>query len=247
MPSEFAAMSPNILRQAGRQRGLFDRFRVWSACAWQSGQHASAHYETILLIPRYKMAAPVSRVWPMSTDARHALIFSHDGNARAAASIVLIGVVAALIGSVFMAIGPRFKQEPRPIRDASAGVGPAPVRIVGHAPADTGSCDQYVWPNINRRCLVRTDGPASSGDASSPAQDSKLSSTDATGAASDNQPASQNVTKGSAPLRAATPAMPRQEALDDDEEEMRLSEPVEPPRKRTRRHYRSFHFGGFRF
>ena len=50
----------------------------------------------------------------MSLYTRHDLIFGHEGNARAATSVILIGVLAALIGSVFMAIGPRFKQEPRP-------------------------------------------------------------------------------------------------------------------------------------
>jgi hypothetical protein len=241
MPCEFAAMSANILRP------VRETARAVRSQQFQFEWPCFSHYETIVLIPRYKMAAPVSRVWPMSTDAHHDLIFSHDGNARASASVVLIGVVAALIGSVFMAIGPRFKQEPRPTRDASAGVAPALVRIIGHVPADTGSCDQYVWPNINRRCLVRTDGSASSGETSSPARDSKLSSAAATGATSDNQPAPQNVTEGSTPFRTATPAMPRQEALDDDEEKLRAWEPVEPPRKRTRRHYRSFHFGEFRF
>jgi hypothetical protein len=43
----------------------------------------------------------------MSTDARHDLIFGHEGNARAAASVILISVVVTSIGSVFMAIGPR--------------------------------------------------------------------------------------------------------------------------------------------
>ena len=57
----------------------------------------------------------------MSLYRRHDLIFDHEGNARAATSVILIGVLAALIGSVFMAIGPRFKQEPRPTRDAYIG------------------------------------------------------------------------------------------------------------------------------
>jgi hypothetical protein len=54
----------------------------------------------------------------MSLYTRHDLIFGHEGNARAATSVILIGVLAALIGSVFMAIGPRLKQEPRPTPDA---------------------------------------------------------------------------------------------------------------------------------
>ena len=50
----------------------------------------------------------------MSLYRRHDLIFGHEGNARAAASVILIGLLATLIGSVFMVVGPRFKQEPRP-------------------------------------------------------------------------------------------------------------------------------------
>ena len=57
----------------------------------------------------------------MSPDARHNLIFSHEGNARAAASVILIGVVVALIGSVFMVIGPRFQQAPPPTGNAYTG------------------------------------------------------------------------------------------------------------------------------
>ena len=57
----------------------------------------------------------------MSLYTRHDLIFGHEGNARAATSVILIGVLAALIGSVFMAIGPRFEQEPRPTGDAYIG------------------------------------------------------------------------------------------------------------------------------
>ena len=87
----------------------------------------------------------------MSMDARtgeehNGLIFSHEGNARAAASVILIGVIVALIGSVFMAIGPKVKQAPRPTSDASVGAAPTPVRIVGQTSA--------------RRCAVRPAGLA---------------------------------------------------------------------------------------
>ena len=104
-------------------------------------------------------------------DVRHGLIFDHHGNARAASCVVLIGVVAALIGSVFMAIGPRSNQERRPAQDAFVGEALKPVRVVGHAPPETGRCDQHVWPNIDRRCLVRTDAATNSGSTSSPVQD----------------------------------------------------------------------------
>jgi hypothetical protein len=112
------------------------------------------------------------------TDARHDLIFVHSGNARAAASVILIGVVAALIGSVFMAIGPRMKQDPHPERDTSTGT--AAVRVVGQASPQSGPCEQQVWPNIDQRCLVRVDAPANSANAASPARNDKLSPLTAT-------------------------------------------------------------------
>ena len=97
-------------------------------------------------------------------------IFSHEGNARVAASVILIGVVVALIGSLFMAIGPKFKQAPRQGGDASVGAASTSVRIVGQTPRDNVPCDQQVWPNFAHRCLVRTeatpnlDNPASRAD-----------------------------------------------------------------------------------
>ena len=111
----------------------------------------------------------------MSLGTRHDLIFSHEGNARAAASVILIGLLAALIGSIFMVVGPRFKQEPHPPRDANIGEESAPVRFIGHAPRENGSCDQQVWPNIDQRCLVRTEVTANSSNTSSPKQNEKLS------------------------------------------------------------------------
>ena len=106
----------------------------------------------------------------MSLGTRHDLIFSHEGNARAAASVILIGLLAALIGSIFMVIGPRFKQEPHPPRDANIGETSAPVRFIGHAPRENGSCDQQIWPNIDQRCLVRPEVTANSSNTSSPKQ-----------------------------------------------------------------------------
>ncbi|MFZ0068579.1 MAG: hypothetical protein WAK90_20650, partial [Pseudolabrys sp.] len=111
----------------------------------------------------------------MSLGTHHDLIFSHEGNARAAASVILIGLLAALIGSIFMVIGPRFKQEPHPPRDANIGGASAPVRFIGHAPRENGSCDQQVWPNIDQRCLVRTEVTANSSNTSSTKQNEKLS------------------------------------------------------------------------
>ena len=111
----------------------------------------------------------------MSVDAsskeHKRLIFSHEGNARAAASVILIGVVAALIGSVFMAIGPKVKTTSRAAVDASVGAASTPVRIVGQAPHNNAvPCDQQVWPNIDQRCLVRTQAASKSEDISSTAR-----------------------------------------------------------------------------
>ena len=141
----------------------------------------------------------------MSLDTRHDLIFGHEGNARAATSVILIGVLAALIGSMFMAIGPRFKQEPRPTRDAYIGGASAPVRVIGHAPRENGSCDQQVWPNIDQRCLVRTEATANSGNTSSPEQNEKLSPLTPTAMTMDRQSSSQDATLGSMPHFATAP------------------------------------------
>jgi hypothetical protein len=195
----------------------------------------------------------------MSRGTRHDPIFRHKGNARAGASVILIGALAALIGSVFMVIGPRFKQEPRPPRDAFIGGSSAPVRVIGHAPRENGPCERQVWPNIDQHCLVRTEAKPNSGNTSSPEQNDKLSPATAS-AITDRQSFSQDATKGSTPYYASAPAPSEKEAFNvarpsdvtvdpsiDNGGELRQQEPTESPRKRARRHYRPFHFGAFRF
>jgi hypothetical protein len=199
----------------------------------------------------------------MSPHACHGLIFGHEGNARAAASVILIGVVATLIGSVFMAIGPRFKQAPRPAGDAYTGEVLTPVRIVGNAPRENGPCEQQVWPNIDQRCLVRTEATANSANTSSPERNNKFSAQTAAATTMNTQASSPEVTNGSTPYDATAPTPSRQDApnviassdvmvdpLNDNVAELREPEPIGPPRKRARRHYyKSFHlhFGAFRF
>ncbi len=195
----------------------------------------------------------------MSLYTRHDLIFGHEGNARAATSVILIGVLAALIGSVFMAIGPRFKQEPRPTRDAYIGEASAPVRVIGHAPRENGSCEQQVWPNIDQRCLVRREPIANSGNTSSPEQNDKLSPLTLTATTMDRQSSSQDATNGSVPYYATAPAPLEQDAhnitepsdvtVDGSNNNVRQQGSLEKPRKRARRNYRPFHlhFGAFRF
>src|SRR5689334_5090069 len=85
-----------------------------------------------------------------SNETRNELIFSHEGNARAPASVILVGVVAALFGGAFMAIGPKVKPSPRPAVDSAIGAVSNPVRIVGQAPHDNVPCDQ-------QNCLVRKE------------------------------------------------------------------------------------------
>ncbi len=196
----------------------------------------------------------------MSLDTRHDLIFGHDGNARAAASVILVGVLATLIGSIFMAIGPRFKQEPRPARYAYIGDSTSPVRFIGHAPRENGSCDQQVWPNIDQRCLVRREATANSGNTPSPEQNEQLSPLTPTPPTMDSSSdsSSQDDKLGSMSQYATTPTPPAEDALNvtepsdamvDSSGELRQQDPIEPPRKRARQHYRTFHlhFGTFRF
>src|SRR6478609_5290745 len=114
-----------------------------------------------------------------SNETRNELIFSHEGNARAAASVILVGVVAALVGSVFMAIGPKVKPTPRPAVDSTIGAASNPVRIVGQvphdqAPHDNVPCDQQVWPNIEQHCLVRKEAAPKSENIASTARTGDL-------------------------------------------------------------------------
>ena len=195
----------------------------------------------------------------MPPGTSHELIFRHQSNARAATSVILVGVVAVLIGSVFIAIGPKFNHERRATRDTRIGEASAPVRVVGQAPRKNASCEQQVWPNIDQRCLVRTDATADPGPMSSPEQNDKLSSLTAAAAPMDHQSSSQASAPDGAPHDSTVPP-PQRDAHNltepsdsaglpaDNVDELYLQKPVEPLRKRARRHYRSlFHFGGFRF
>jgi hypothetical protein len=92
----------------------------------------------------------------MSTTSRHDLIFAHEGNARVAASVIMAGMLAVLLGGTVMAIGPELKQEPRAAGNAGTAA-PAAVRVIGTAQREQAACDQQVWPNIDQRCLVRTE------------------------------------------------------------------------------------------
>jgi hypothetical protein len=195
-----------------------------------------------------------------SSNEHKRLIFSHEGNARAAASVILIGVVAALIGSVFMAIGPKVKTTSRAAVEVSVDAASTPVRIVGQAPHNNVvPCDQQVWPNIDQRCLVRTQAASRSEDTSPTAR----SNEPAPSSAPTTQTPSQVVPSGSTQHASVPPTARQQQSLSladssdeatmplyDDADEWHQQEFTEPPpRKRQHRQYRSFHFhfGAFRF
>jgi hypothetical protein len=192
-----------------------------------------------------------------SNETHNELIFSHEGNPRAAASVILVGVIAALIGSVFMAIGPKLKPVPRPAVDAAIGTAPAPVRIVGQAPHDDVPCEQQVWPNIEQHCLVRKEVvPKSENTASTPRANDPPPPPAV-------PPSAQGTVGMSTHFNPGPPGARNQKSPDlaelsdeaitpyyDDADELRQQEYTDPPpRKRQRRHYRSFHFhfGAFRF
>jgi hypothetical protein len=201
----------------------------------------------------------------MPDASRHDFIFSHEGDVRVAASVVVIGMLAVLIGGAFMAIGPELKRDPSATRNASGAGLPTPVRVIGTAPRDNGPCEQQVWPNIDERCLVRADSAAAASKGTDednktaantpPAQENdKLSPL--TAAAVDHPSPPQDATTGSgvpegtAVLRQTAPidVMASPDEANDDVDE--APPPAEQPRKRERRHVGfPFHlrFGGFRF
>ncbi len=196
-----------------------------------------------------------------SNETRNKLIFSHEGNARAAASVILVGVVAALVGGVFMAIGPKVKPSPRPAVDSAIGGASNPIRVVGQAPHDQAPhdnvpCDQQVWPNIEQHCLVRKEAAPKS---------ENIASTARTGDVPPLLPAppsSQGVVSTNAPPSSASPAARPRESLElagssgeaitplyEDADELRQQEYIDPPPRKRQRRQRSFHFhfGAFRF
>ena len=202
----------------------------------------------------------------MSATSRHNLIFAHEGDARVAASVIMVGMLAVLIGGTVMAIGPQIKQEP----DAASNAGtasPAAVRVIGTAPREQAGCDQQVWPNIDQRCLVRTTnsgtvGSATANDkvAAAPAKDDdKLSPL--TIAPVEHGPAVQNdansadgVQEDTAVLRSTettgqglrSETTARAASADDEWDE--APPPVEKPRQHGHRHHGfHLHFGPFRF
>jgi hypothetical protein len=192
--------------------------------------------------------------------AHHGLIFAHEGNARVGASVIMAGMLAVLVGGTFMAIGPELKQEPRSARNAGTAA-PAAVRVIGTAPRDEAACDQQVWPNIDQRCLVRTEAKdakeAKTAPVATPAavpskvasaqDDGKLSpltvtpvehqaalkgdETSGSGVQEDTAVLRSSDTVGVAPQADSTIG-----AADNEVDELPPSKPPEKPRSRGHRH-----------
>jgi hypothetical protein len=205
----------------------------------------------------------------MPASSRHDLIFGHEGDARVAASVTIVGILAVLIGGSFMAIGPRLNQDSGVARTAAGDPVPGAVRIVGVAPRENNvPCEQQVWPDIDQRCLVRADSktPAEAKTATDAVAPSATQDNDKlsplTAAAVDHpSPPQDDSTTGSAVqedtalLRQTAPinvtASPNMSADvgNDDADEMPPPH-VEQPRKRARRHGGfpfHLHFGAFHF
>lgn len=193
------------------------------------------------------------------------LIFAHEGNARAAASITITGMPAVLIGGAFMAIGPQFNQDRAVARNgAGNGAGGTPaaaVRFIGAAPGENVPCQQQVWPNIAQRCLTRADinkAPAPSRTDSKATADAterraaqgndKLSPL--TAAAVDhfappqddagsngNVLGDKGLLRQTAPSNVTAPPEMIDKAGHDDVGEMPPPRAIEQPRRRGHRHY----------
>jgi hypothetical protein len=181
--------------------------------------------------------------------------FGHTGDPRVEASVVLIGVVAVLIGSVFVAIGPPLKPSALAAHTVSGESRSGPVRVVGISPREDVPCEQQTWPSINQRCLVplKVDSRTDSRLPETQADDAKLSPLTATGTAMKNQPDTRDVnTAGSPPVPPPSPAPdglaePVKSSatvgfVNDETQYFPSQFPPEPTRKRVRQHF-GFPFG----
>jgi hypothetical protein len=180
---------------------------------------------------------------PRDLQTRCDLIFSHEGDPRVTASITMAGIIAVLLGGVFMAIGPPLKTSTMLERKTSDQPGPTAVRVVGATPREEISCEQQTWPNIAQRCLVRiTSGSSAERTLPAAPDNAKLSPPTATENVVAPAPAAA---EGTAPNNLVT----EQKAVSplkqsdvkvgygtDEMDELPPPRPAEPIRKRAHRH-----------
>ncbi len=182
---------------------------------------------------------------PSDLQSHRGLVFSHEGDPRVAASIIMAGMIAVLLGAVFMAIGPSLKTSSSLGRDTSIKPEPAPVRMVGATPREEMSCEQQTWPNIAQRCLVRSTAESSTDKTSPvPPGNAKLSPLTAAGNVMAPAPAAAD---GTAPSNLMTEqhsisAPMRSEAKvgygTDEMDELPPQQSAKPVRMRAHRHPR---------
>ena len=206
---------------------------------------------------------------PCPSPTRHDLIFGHEGNARVAASVTIVGMLAVLIGGSFMAIGPRLNQDSAVARNASGrGAPQGTVRVVGAAPR--GQCAVRAAGLAEYRSALpgargRHDASARRGQngrdtIAPPAAQENDKLSPLTAAVVDHpSPPQDDATTGSgvqedtALLRQTTTinvtASPNMSADvgNDDVDEMPPPRAVEPRRRRHIGFPFHVHFGGFRF
>jgi len=195
----------------------------------------------------------------MSADTHDGLIFSHNSDARVAASVTMAGILVVLLGGAFMAIGPQLKQDSSPGRNAARA--PAAVRIIGTAPPASAPCEQQVWPNIDQRCLVRANLKATPDTTAAATRDNDKLSPLTAAVVDHPTPPQDDATTGSG-VQEDTAVLRQSDAInatappnatssaDDDVHEMPPPRMVEPPRRHGPRHHGfplHLHFGGFRF
>jgi hypothetical protein len=181
------------------------------------------------------------------TAGHHDLIFMHQGNASVSASIVLTGMLAVLIGGVFMAIGPQLKTEPRNQLNAGSAA-PTPMRFIGAAPRTAVPCDQQVWPKIEQSCLVRTNtAPAKPENAPAAAKRAKIAPPVQENAKLSPQ---EDTTVLHEPASSESVAAKATVDMGDRNEVDELPLPAEPPRRHVHRHFGlpfQIRIGAFRF
>ena len=195
----------------------------------------------------------------MTADPYHDLIFAHRGNARVAASAVMAGTAAVLVGGALMAIGsPSKLSAPGPHEARNATL----VRVIGAVPNDNVPCEQQVWPHIAQHCLTQARATAAADPArekpavaENTAKDNAeltpltAASVDHGTSIKDDATSGQGVQEDTAVLREQDATrLPADATLGAAQTEE--APPTERPRRHVYRHVRfPFHvtIGGFRF
>ncbi len=191
----------------------------------------------------------------MQPGTDHELIFAHEGNARVAASAIMAGMAALLIGGSFLTPGPQVKASSLGPYEAGNAT---PVRVIGGPSPDNVRCEQQVWPNIAQRCLVRTQARAT--PAAKPPPNKSTAALDnaelspLTAVAVDHRPSLKDDATSGQGVQEDTAVLREQDTTRSPEATADTSRTEEaPPPMEHRQVYRHIRFpfhlrlGGFRF